>query len=50
MIHEPVHALGVGYPDYGRERAEVVVDTATHLACSSVGLNVAGESLPYVAG
>jgi hypothetical protein len=26
------------------------VDTATHLACSSVGLDVGGESIPYVAG
>jgi hypothetical protein len=26
LIHEVVHALGVGYADYGRERAEVIVD------------------------
>ncbi len=29
LIHETVHALGVGYAEYGRERAEVIVDTAT---------------------
>jgi len=29
------HALGVGYREYGRERAEAIVDTATHLVCSS---------------
>jgi N-terminal domain of anti-restriction factor ArdC len=50
LIHETVHGLGVGYAEYGRERAEVIVDTATHLACASVGLRVDGESVPYVAG
>jgi hypothetical protein len=50
LIHETVHGLGVGYADYGRERAEVIVDTATHLVCSSVGLLVDGETVPYVAG
>jgi len=42
LIHETVHALGVGYAEYGRERAEVIVDTATHLACASV------EDVPLV--
>jgi hypothetical protein len=50
LIHETIHGLGVGYAEYGRERAEVIVDTATHLACASVGLSVDGESIPYVAG
>ena len=27
LIHETIHALGVGYAEYGRERAEVIVDT-----------------------
>jgi hypothetical protein len=50
LIHETIHALGVGYAEYGRERAEVILDTATWLAVSSVGLDVSGESIPYVAG
>jgi N-terminal domain of anti-restriction factor ArdC len=50
LIHETIHALGVGYAEYGRERAEVIVDTATHLAAASVGLNLSGESVPYIAG
>ncbi len=50
LIHETIHSLGVGYSEYGRERAEVIVDTATHLVCSSVGLRVDGETVPYVAG
>ncbi len=50
LIHETMHALGVGYAEYGRERAEVIVDTATYVAAASVGLDVSGESVPYVAG
>ncbi|MDP8909605.1 MAG: hypothetical protein M3N47_10935 [Chloroflexota bacterium] len=41
MIHETIHGLGVGYAEFGRERAEVIVDTATHLVCSSA---LAGEA------
>jgi hypothetical protein len=50
LVHEIAHALGVGYSDYGRERAEVLVDTVTHIVCGSVGLDVSGSSVPYVAG
>ena len=50
LIHETIHALGVGYAEYGRERAEVIVDTATYIVAASVGLDVGGESVPYVAG
>lgn len=50
LIHETIHALGVGYAEYGRERAEVIVDTATYVVAASVGLDVSGESVPYVAG
>jgi hypothetical protein len=50
LVHETAHALGVGYAEYGRARSEVIVDTVTHLACASVGLDVSGESIPYVAG
>ena len=49
LIHEIAHALGIGYADYGREQAEVLVDS-TYIVCSSVGLDVGGESIPYVAG
>lgn len=50
IVHETVHALGVGYAEYGRERAEVIVDTATAIAVGSVGLQVDGDSIPYIAG
>lgn len=50
LIHETAHALGVDYERYSREQAEVIVDTVTYIVCSSVGLAVDGETLPYIAG
>ncbi len=50
LVHEIAHALGVGYEDYGRRKAEVLVDTVTFIVCGSVGLDVSGSSVPYVAG
>ena len=50
LVHEIAHALGVGYKDFGRQRAEVLVDTVTYIVCSSVGLDTSGSSVPYVAG
>lgn len=50
LVHEIAHALGVGYSDYGRRQAEVLVDTVTFVVCGSVGLDVSGSSVPYVAG
>ena len=34
LVHELAHAIGVGYEQYGRERAEVLVDCATYIVCS----------------
>ena len=50
IVHELAHALGVGYEQFGRARAEVIVDTVTFVVCGSVGLEVGGESIAYVAG
>ncbi|MBX6751661.1 MAG: hypothetical protein IRY85_18715 [Micromonosporaceae bacterium] len=50
LVHELAHALGVGYEQYGREQAEVLVDCVTYIVCSSVGLDVGGDSIPYIAG
>ncbi|HEY5318526.1 MAG TPA: ArdC family protein [Solirubrobacteraceae bacterium] len=51
LVHEIAHGLGVGYKQYGRERAEVLVDTVTYVVLAGqVGLDVGGESIPYVAG
>jgi len=37
-------------PDYGREDAEVVVETAAVIVCGALGLDTSGESIPYIAG
>lgn len=50
LVHEIAHALGVGYADRGRARAEVLVDCVTYVVLGSVGLDVSGETVPYIAG
>jgi hypothetical protein len=50
LVHELAHALGIGYRDYGRRRAEVLVDTVTYIVCGSVGLDTSGSTVPYIAG
>jgi hypothetical protein len=50
LVHELAHALGLGYGHYGQDKAEVLVDCVTYVVCSSVGLDVGGESIPYIAG
>jgi hypothetical protein len=50
LVHEIGHSLGVGYEQFGRKRAEVLVDCVTVCVLGSVGLEVGGESIPYIAG
>ena len=50
LIHECAHALGIGYQQYSRAQAEVMVDTVTLVAASGVGLAVDSETIPYVSG
>jgi hypothetical protein len=50
LVHEIAHAHGLGYEKYGREQAEVLVDCVTYCVLGSVGLDVSGESIPYIAG
>jgi antirestriction factor ArdC-like protein len=50
LVHELAHALGIGYREHGRRRAEVIVDTVTYVVCGSVGLDTSGSTVPYVAG
>jgi N-terminal domain of anti-restriction factor ArdC len=49
LVHELAHAHGLGY-ELGRECCEVLVDCVTYIVCSSVALDVGGESIPYIAG
>lgn len=50
LVHEIAHALGIGYADRGRARAEVMVDCVTYIVCGQLGLDTSGETIPYVAG
>src|SRR5436190_3982885 len=53
LVHEIAHAHPAGKLDYehfSRQQAEVLVDTVTYVVCGQVGLDVEGESIPYVAG
>ena len=48
-MHEISHAHGLGYAEWGRDRCEVLVDSVTVCVLGSVGLDVSGESVPYIA-
>jgi hypothetical protein len=50
LVHEIAHAVGIGYADRGRARAEVMVDCVTYIVLAQLGLDTSGESIPYVAG
>lgn len=50
LVHELAHAHGIGYKQYNRARAEVLVDTITYIVCGTAGLDTSGETIPYVAG
>jgi hypothetical protein len=50
LIHELCHAHGAGYDTYPRAACEVIVDTATHIVCASIGLDVSGDAIPYITG
>ncbi len=50
LVHELAHAMGVTYSQYGRHQAEVLVDSVTYVVLGSTGLDISGESIPYIAG
>jgi len=50
LVHELAHAQGIGYKQYTRRQAEVMVDTITHIVLANAGLDVSGETIPYVTG
>ncbi len=49
LIHETIHALGVDYQNYSRAQAEVIVDTTTLVVLGGLGLDISGETVPYIA-
>jgi antirestriction protein ArdC len=50
LAHEIAHGYGISYAEYTRGQAEVIVDTVAYIVCATVGLDVSGESIPYIAG
>nr|WP_281412235.1 DUF6782 family putative metallopeptidase [Miltoncostaea marina] len=50
LVHELAHVHGARYAELGRAGAEVVAETAAHIALAGVGLDTGHQSVPYVAG
>ncbi|MGE0029467.1 MAG: ArdC-like ssDNA-binding domain-containing protein, partial [Thermoleophilia bacterium] len=50
LVHELAHVHGARYDELGRAGAEVVAETAAHIALAGVGLDTGRQSVPYVAG
>ena len=50
LVHEIAHALGVGYKDYGRSGAEVIVESVTYIVLAGQGFDLDPASVPYIAG
>jgi hypothetical protein len=50
LVHEIAHALGVGYVEYGRGSAEVIVESVTYIVLAGQGFNLDLTSVPYIAG
>ena len=50
LVHEIAHALGVGYKDYGRSGAEVLVESVTYIVLAGQGFELDPTSVPYIAG
>lgn len=49
LVHEIAHALGVGYAQYGRSGAEVIVESVTYIVLAGQGFGLDAASVPYVA-
>jgi hypothetical protein len=50
LVHELAHALGIGYADFGRAIAEVLVESVTYIVLAGAGFDLDAASVPYVAG
>jgi hypothetical protein len=50
LTHEIAHALGVGYQEYGRSGAEVIVESVTYIVLAGQGFDLDATSVPYIGG
>jgi len=48
LVHELVHAAGIGYKEYGREAAELITETAATIICAELGLSTIEQSSFYL--
>jgi len=48
LVHELVHAAGVGYKEFGREAAEIITETAASIICAEIGLCTVEQSSFYL--
>ena len=48
LVHELVHAAGVGYAEHGRKVAEIITKTAATIICAELGLDSTEESSFYL--
>ena len=48
LVHEIAHALGVGYAEFGRGGAEVIVESVTYIVLAGQGFATDLTSVPYV--
>ncbi|MCE5255003.1 MAG: ssDNA-binding domain-containing protein [Actinomycetia bacterium] len=48
LVHELIHATGIGYKDFTREAAEIITETAATIICAELGLSTIEESTFYV--
>lgn len=50
LVHELAHVHGARYQEFGRAGAEVVAETAAHVALLAARLDTRAQSIPYVSG
>lgn len=50
LVHEIAHALGIGYAQFGRKLAEVLVESVTYIVLAGQGFELDASSVPYIAG
>jgi hypothetical protein len=49
LVHEIAHALGIGYDQFGRGGAEVIVESVTYIVLAGQGFDLDASSVPYIA-
>jgi antirestriction protein ArdC len=49
LVHELVHAQGIGYEEFDRAECEAIVETTAMVVCGMLGLDTSGQAVPYVA-